>query len=236
MKHLVAIALGLLVAGCATAPAPAPMPVMIKGPLQGQLKDGVYRDRAAWFEVSAPVLPTDPNYTAMGLDEEYPEHVSYVSFIPSRSPGEFYHAYVEDFFASDHPVPSMDQVADSAMKVFGTPMVKQRTEPLHLVEERYWRTSTTTGLLRLYTERTPSEMLMQNLGMAEDYTAYILMYVTAQKGKVAVLWAEWPVGCLVCAPLVPGPATASTDPIDQALAANGRSKPFMDSFRFHTAD
>jgi hypothetical protein len=127
----------------------------------------------------------------------------------------------------------MDQVADSAIKVFGTPLVKERNEPLRLVAERPWQVGATTGLLRLYTERTPSEPLMQNLGMAEDYTAYILMYVTAQKGKVAVLWAEWPVGCSVCAPTLPGPATASTDPIDQALAVNGRSKPFMDSFHYH---
>ena len=236
MKHLAAIGLILSLASCATGPASAPMPILLKGPLQGQLKDGVYRDRTGWFEVTTPIPPSDPGYAAMGLDEEYTENVSYVSFIPSRSPGEFYHAYVEDFFASSHPVPSMDEVADSAMKVFGTPMVKQRTEPLHLVEERYWRTATTTGLIRLYTERTPAELLMQNLGMAEDYTAYILMYVTAQKGKVAVLWAEWPVGCTVCAPLQPGPAATRADPIDQALAADGRSQPFMDSFHFHTAD
>lgn len=207
---------------------------MIKGPLQGQLKNGIYSDRRGWFAVTVPVLPTDPGYGAMGLDEEYPDNISYVTFIPSQSPGEFYYAYVEDFYASNHPVPSMDQVADSAIKVFGIPMVKQRTEPLRLVEEKPWAAGATTGLLRLYTERTPSELLMQNLGMAEDYTAYILMYVTAQKGKVAMLWVEWPVACSVCTPVAPGPATGSTDPIDKALAANGRSKPFLDSFHYHT--
>ena len=71
-----------------------------------------------------------------------------------------------------------------------------------------------------------------NLGMAEDYTAYILVYVTSQKGKVAVLWMEWPMDCKPCAPLLPGPAAANDDPVDKALAANGRASAFMDSFRF----
>lgn len=233
MKYLALAALALLAAGCATTPVSTPVPILLKGPLEGQLKDGVYHDKRDWFEVASPIPSADPAYAAMGLDEEHTDKASYVSFILPQSPGELYQVYVEDFYASSHLVPSMDEVADSAIKVFGTPVVKQRSEPLRLVEEKPWVAGATTGLLRLYTERTPSELLMQNLGMAEDYTAYILMYVTARKGKVAVLWAEWPMGCSVCRPPVPGPATSSTDPIDAALAANGRSKLFMDSFHYH---
>ena len=206
--------------------------MLLKGPLQGHLVAGVFRDKREWFDVTSPIPTSDPGYDAMGVDEEYAANVSYVSFILVKSPGEFYHAYMEDFYGSNHPVPSMDQVADSAMKVFGSQMVQQRIEPLRLVEERPWRAGNSTGLLRLYTERTPTELLMRDLGMAEDYTAYILMYVTARNGKVAVLWSEWPMDCKVCIPLVPGTATTSDDPIDKALAANGRAAPFMDSFRY----
>ena len=229
MKRLGAVLWLAALTACSSVP---PAPILLKGALQGVLTGGTYTDKRGWFQVATPIPPSDPGYTGMGVDEEYPEHVSYVSFLLSKSPGEFYHAYVEDFYASNHPVPSMDQVADSAIKVFGTQMVKQRIEPMRLVEEKPWRTTTTSGLLRLYTERTPTELLMQDLGMAEDYTAYILMYVTAQKGKVAVLWAEWPEGCSVCAPAVPGPAARGDDPIDKALAANGRSEPFMESFQY----
>jgi len=221
-----------LVTACAATPVSPPVPVLLKGPLQGHLEGGVFRDKRQWFEVTSPIPPGDPGYSAMGMDEEYVTNISYVSFILANSPGEFYHAYMEDFYGANHPVPSMDQVADSAIKVFGTQMVKQRSEPLRLVEQRPWHAGKTTGLLRLYTERTPAELLMQNLGMAEDYTAYILMYVAAQHGKVAVLWAEWPMDCGVCIPLVPGAASTSDDPIDKALAANGRAGPFMDSFRY----
>jgi hypothetical protein len=98
--------------------------------------------------------------------------------------------------------------------------------------EKPWHTASTSGLLRLYTQRTPLAPLLSNLAMAEDYTAYILMYVTSQKGKVAVLWMEWPTGCKICAPLPPGPAAPSADAVDQALAANGRASAFMDSFRY----
>jgi len=222
----------LLVAGCATAPTSPSQPVFIKGPLQGHFESGAFRDKRDWFEVKAPLPPGDPDYGSMRVNEEYVANASNVGFILTKSPGEFYDAYVEDFYWANHPVPSMGQVADSAMKVFGTEMVKQRIEPLRLVEERPWHVGKTTGLLRLYTERTPTELLMLNLGMAEDYTDYILMYVTAQHGKVAMLWMEWPMDCKVCIPLLPGTATTSVDPIDRALAANGRSGLFMDSFRY----
>jgi hypothetical protein len=200
--------------------------------MQGRLVTGVFRDKRSWFEVSTPIPPGDPDYSAINVDEEYVDNISYVSFVLLSSPGEYYRAYMEDFYGGNHPVPSMDQVADSAMKVFAPEVVKQRTEPMQFVEERPWHAGKTTGLLRLYTERTPTELLMQNLGMAEDYTAYILLYVTADHGKVAILWVEWPMDCKVCVPLVPGTATTSDDLIDKAFAANGRAGTFMDSFRY----
>lgn len=218
-----------LLAAC--APMPPPSPILATGPLHGRLDQGIYRDRFDWYQIATPVASGDPGYSALSLDEEFAPNVSYVSFLLTQTP-EYYRVYVEDFFASNHPVPSYDQIADSAMGLFGKNLMQIRTEPIVQVAERPWHAGTTKGLLRLYTQRTPLAPLLTNLAMAEDYTAYILMYVTAQKGKVAMLWMEWPMDCKLCAPLPPGPAAASTDPVDKALAANGRASAFMDSFSF----
>lgn len=234
MRPFLALALAFGLQACAQAPQPAATPILASGSLQGHLQAGVYQDRNDWFTVATPLAPDDPHYAQMSISETYPQHVSYVVFSPSASPGEYYKAFVEDFYASNHQVPSMDKVADEAMRVFGSDISRQRLEPVRLVEERPWRTATTEGLLRLYTERTPMGTLTQDpQWMGEDYTAYILMYVTAQKGKVAILWSEFPTQCAGCAALVPGPAATGDDPIDKALAADGRSKPFMDSFHYH---
>jgi hypothetical protein len=219
----------MLLAGCAAAPPT--MPILATGPLHGRLDNGIYHDRFGWFEIATPVAPTDAGYSALSIDEESQQNVNYVSFLLSQTP-EYYRVYVEDFFASNHPVIGYGQIADSAMSLFGKGLTEARSEPIEQVAEKPWHTATTSGLLRLYTQRTPLAPLLTNLGMAEDYTAYILLYVTSQKGKVAVLWMEWPMDCKVCAPLPPGPAAMSDDPLDKALAANGRASVFMDSFRF----
>jgi hypothetical protein len=185
-----------------------------------------------WFGVETPVPPADPAYPKLSVDEEYQPNISYVSFIPTTALGEYYRVYVEDFWAGNHPVPAFDQVADSAMAFFGKEIAANRSEPIQFQTERAWHAGTTQGLLRLYTERTPMEPLLSNLAMGEDYTAYILEYVTADHGKVAVLWMEWPVGCKYCTPVQPGPATNSEDPLDKAVAANGRASAFIDSFRY----
>jgi hypothetical protein len=218
-----------LLAGCAAAPMPTP--ILATGPLHGRLEQGIYHDRFGWFEVATPVAPTDPGYAALSVDEESVPNVSYVSFLLTQTP-EYYRVYMEDFYASNHPVTSYQQIADSAMSLFGKELMQARSEPMVQVAEKPWHTAGTSGLLRLYTQRTPLAPLLTNLAMAEDYTAYILMYVTSQKGKVAVLWMEWPTGCKLCAALPPGPAAAGTDPVDQALAADGRASAFLDSFRF----
>ena len=235
MRSLAAIFLLCGLVSCAQAPVSSP--ILVGGSLHGRLRAGIYQDRNDWFSIATPLAPHDPDYAQLQVSENDISHISFVDFEPLTSPGEYYRAYVEDFYATNHPVPAFDQVADQAMKVFSTGITQQRLEPIRLVYEKPWQAGSTAGLLRLYTERTPSQLLTQNLGMlrmAEDYTAYILMYVTAQKGKVAILWSEWPMDCSVCKPLVPGPAAVGDDPIDKALAANGRAKPFMDSFHYHT--
>lgn len=219
----------LLLAACTSAPS---APMLPNGPLKGRLEAGVYHDMRGWFGVATPISPSDPAYGALAVTEQYEPAISFVSFLPSQAPGEYYRAYIEDFYAGGHVVPAMPTIADSAMKLFGKQLMQARDEPMHLVEEKPWDAGATSGLLRLYTERAPIEPLLANLGMAEDYTAYILMYVTADKGKVAVLWAEWPMDCKPCAPFPPGPVAKGDDPIDRALAADGRSGPFMASFRF----
>lgn len=203
-----------------------------KGPLHGRLEAGIYHDMRDWFGIATPVTPGDPYYRYLGVSEQYETNISFVSFLPTLSPGEFYRAYVEDFYGSNHQVTDLHQIADSAMQLFGKDVVQARTEPMHLVEEKPWQVGSVAGLLRLYTERTPTEYLLANLGMAEDYTAYILMYVGADHGKVVMMWVEWPEGCKPCTPLQPGPVTTSQDPIEKALADNGRAAPFMTSFRF----
>ena len=219
----------VLLAGCAAAPPPAP--ALPNGPLHGRLEDGIYHDRYGWFEIAAPVAPTDPGYSAQAMDDDSQPHSDYVRFMPGQTP-EYYRAYVEDFFATNHPIRGYGEIADTAIDLLGRQATEARSEPVVRVAEKPWHTSTTSGLLRLYTQRTPLAPLLTNLGMAEDYTAYILVYVTSQKGKVAVLWMEWPMECKLCAPLPPGPAAASDDPVDKALAADGRAGAFMDSFRF----
>lgn len=231
MRALPAVSL-LLLAACAGQPVPEPGPMLPKGPLHGRLEAGIYHDMRGWFSIATPMAPSDPLYPTLAVNEEYDPNISFVSFLPTRAPGEYYRAYVEDFYGSNHPVPALAVVADSAMKLFGRQLVQVRSEPMRLIEEKRWMAGATQGLLRLYRERAPTEDLLANLGMAEDYTAYILMYVTADKGKVAVLWAEWPMDCKPCAPFPPGPAAKGDDPIDQALAADGRSGAFMASFRF----
>jgi hypothetical protein len=229
MKALRLAGLSLLLSACAGAP---PAPILPNGPLQGRLEAGIYHDKRGWFGVATPISPADPGYATLAVTEQYEPAISFVSFLPTQAPGEYYRAYMEDFYAGGHVVPAMSTIADSAMKLFGKQLMQARAEPMRLVEEKPWNAGATSGLLRLYTERAPIEPLLANLGMAEDYTAYILMYVTEDKGKVAVLWTEWPMDCKLCAPIPPGPAAKGDDPIDQALATDGRGGPFMASFRF----
>ena len=222
----------MLLAGCASAPHQDVGPMLPKGPLHGRLDAGVYHDMRGWFSVSTPIPPSDPAYPYLGVTEQYETNISFVAFLPTLSPGEFYRAYMEDFYGSNHQVTDLRQIADSAMKLFGKDVVQARSEPMHLVEERPWHVGSSDGLLRLYTERTPTTAMMANLGMAEDYTAYILMYIGADHGKVAMLWLEWPEGCKPCTPLEKGPSTTSQDPIDKALADDARAGRFMASFHF----
>jgi hypothetical protein len=232
VNYLARLLIGLtlvLLAGCAAAPPPEP--ILATGPLQGRLEKGIYHDQRGWFEIATPIAPTDPGYSAMSVAEEPHPNAEYVNFVPTQTP-EFYRAYVEDFFATNHQVMAYGEIADSAINLFGRQQTEARSEPIERAGEKSWHTASTIGLLRLYTQRTPLAPLLTNLGMAEDYTAYILVYVTSRNGKVAVLWMEWPMDCKLCAPLPPGPAAASDDPVDKALATDGRASAFMDSFRF----
>jgi hypothetical protein len=219
----------LMLVGCTGTP---PMPQFPTGPLQGTLQHGVYHDMRNWFGVEPPIGPDDPDYPTLAVNEEYEAHISFVTFVLSRSPGEFYRAYVEDFAGGDHAVPNLDVLGDAAMNFFGKQVVEQRTEPLRFIAQRRYQAGKTYGLLRLYTERTPIEPLLANLGMGEDYTAYILMYVTELGGKVGMVWVEWPVDCKLCTPVPRGPAATGDDQIDRALALDGRAGAFMASFRF----
>ena len=182
--------------------------------------------------MATPVIVGDPSYGSLEVTEQYKPNVSYVAFVPQATPGEYYRVFVEDLLAENRPGLSLDSVTDGIARYFQDQMVRQRLEPLRLVEQRPWDAGRTHGVLRLYNEKVPSELVLQNLGMAEDYTAYILVYATIVDGKMAFMWMEWPVGCPVCQAPPPGAATVSQDPIDKALAANGRAASFMASFHF----
>lgn len=205
---------------------------MGSGPLRGQIQQGVYRDPLRWFEITLPYHPDEDSYARLRVDEDKLPNVEYASFMPLTAPGEYYRVYIEDFKAGGHPVPELPQVANMAMSFFVKRLVESRVEPMELVEERHWPRGSMTGLIRLYTEKVPTELLMQNLGMAEDYTAYILMYVTARDGKVVMLWTEWPEDCPVCTPALAALPTDSSDPMDKAMVLNRRAMDFIDSFKF----
>jgi|SRR5579859_528538 len=225
-----------LLSSCAGNP-PSAEPTLISGPLQGSIAAGAYQDKRNWFSIGIPFRQEDIGYPYVRIEEVYPANISFVSFMALNSPGEYYRVYAEDFFASNHLVPDMDHVADAVLQVYGRQLVAARSAPLHFLQEKPWRAGATQGLIRLYTQKVPTEFLsldlMQSPGLAEDYTAYILMYVTSENGKVAMLWAEWPEDCSVCAPILAGAAAAAgADAIDRALARDARVKAFFDSFSY----
>ncbi len=229
-------AITVLVGACADAPQSSG-PVVISGALQGSVSAGVFHDKRGWFTVSIPLRQGADDYRYVQLEENYPANISYVAFMSPFNPGEYYRAYTEDFFASNHKVPDMDQVADSVLQVYGRQLMAARATPMELQQERSWQLGGTQGLLRFYTQKVPTETLsldiMQGPGLAEDYTAYILMYVTAKNGKVAMLWAEWPQDCGVCAPMPAGAAPApGADEIEKALATDSRATAFLGSFSY----
>jgi len=231
----------LILSACAAGPEPAG-PALPPGPDHGRIEQGVYHDMRGWYKIALPLHPGDEGYSSLYVEDDYPKNVSFVGFTPfydenrgyisTYTTGEYYRAYVEDFYANGHLVPELPQLADMAMVYFGKLMAQQRVEPLRLVEEKPWRMGTTSGLMRFYTQKVPMDLVVQNLGMGDDYTAYMLVYVTSERGKAAVVWAEWPVGCAPCKPVPAGPTAATDDPIDQALAANARAGAFIASFQY----
>ena len=225
-----------LLAGCADTPV-ATGPALISGPLQGKINEGVYQDMHDWFSVSIPFREAGGGYRYVQMQEVYPSHISFVAFMSPANPGEYYRAYTEDFYATNHKVPDFDRVADSVLQVYGRQLVAARAAPMQLQEEKPWQLGETRGLMRFYTQKVPTELLsldiMQGPGLAEDYTAYILMYVTAKNGKVAMLWAEWPQDCSICAPVPPGAAPADgAGTLEKALATDARASTFLDSFSY----
>lgn len=240
MKRAAILAFCLtLMVGCAEVPQPTG-PQVISGALEGTITGDRFQDKRDWFSVTMPFKLPDLGYRYTQLQESYPQAISYAAFMSPVSPGEYYRVYAEDFFASNHKVPDMDHVADAVLQVYGRQLVAARTTPVRLQQEKPWKLGDTEGLLRFYTQKVPTELLsldiMQSPGLAEDYTAYILMYVTSRNGKVIMLWAEWPEDCGVCAPIPAGtPAPTGADAIDKALATDTRVSAFLDSFAYGTA-
>lgn len=225
-----------MLAACAGGPPPAE-PTVTSGTLQGRIAGGVFHDKRDWFSIDVPFRRGDGGYPDAQIQEAYPANISFVNFSSLNNPGVYFRVYSEDFFASNHLVPDMDHVADAVLQVYGRQLVAARLAPMVFQQEKPWQAGTTPGLLRLYTQKVPTELLsldlMQNPGLAEDYTAYILMYVTSKNGKVVMLWAEWPEDCPICAPKTAGPAPAAgADVIDKALAADIRTRAFLDSFSY----
>ena len=226
----------MLLAACAGAPQPTG-PIVTSGPLQGRINDWVFQDMRDWFAIIIPFREgNDADHRAL-VEEIYKPSISFVGFTSAASPGEVYRVYAEDLFASNHPVPDMDRLSDAVLQSYGKQLVAARTTPLIFQQEKSWRVGDNQGLLRLYTQKVPTELLaldlMRGRGLAEDYTAYILMYVTAKNGKAVALWAEWPEDCTVCGPIPAGPAAkVGADAIDRALSADVRAKAFLDSFSY----
>ena len=235
-RSAVVLATLVLLAACAGSLPPAE-PTVTSGPLQGRIADGMFNDKRDWFSISIPFRHGAAGYPDLMMQEAYPANISFVNFSSLNNPGVYYRVYSEDFFASNHLVPDMDHVADAVLQVYGRQLVAARLAPMEFQQEKPWQLGGTQGLLRLYTQKVPTELLsldlMQNPGLAEDYTAYILMYVTSKNGKVVMLWAEWPEDFPICAPITAGQATASgSDAIDPELAADARTGAFFDSFSY----
>lgn len=235
-RLLIALACLASLTACAGSLQPAE-PTVTSGPLQGRIADGVFHDKRDWFSIGVPFRHGDAGYPDTQIQEAYPANISFANFSSLNNPGVYYRIYSEDFFASNHLVPDMDHVADAVLQVYGRQLVAARLAPMEFQQEKPLQLGATQGLLRLYTQKVPTELLsldlMQNPGLAEDYTAYILMYVTSKNGKVVMLWAEWPEDCSICAPRTPGPAPATgADAIDKALAADIRTRDFLDSFSY----
>ena len=226
----------VLLAACAGSLPPAE-PTVTSGPLQGRIADSVFHDKHDWFSIDIPFRHGTAGYPDLLIQEAYPTNISFVSFSSLNNPGVYYRVYSEDFFASNHLVPDMDHVADAVLQVYGRQLVTARQTPMEFQQEKLWQLGGTQGLLRLYTQKVPTELLsldlMQNPGLAEDYTAYILIYVTSRNGKVVMLWVEWPEDCSICAPITAGPAPAAgADAIDKAFAMDVRIHAFLDSFGY----
>ena len=235
MSRLPALLVCLLLSACAEAPLQGPE--MVSGPLQGSITATVYRDKRDWFSIGIPFQEARQVPSYVQIQEAFPTNISFVSFMSLNNPGEYYRVYSEDFFASNHRVPDMDHLADAVLQVYGRQLLAARGTAMDFQQEKTWTVGSTQGLMRLYTQKVPTELLsldiMHSPGLAEDYTAYILMYVTASNGKVAMVWAEWPEDCSLCAPIPPGAAPAAgADAIDKALAQDARVKPFFDSFGY----
>jgi len=237
---LPAVLLTVLAAGCG-GEAPKPSPIVETG-LRARIEQGIYHDSHGWFEVATPFKENDAEFRYMQVHEEYQGNLSFVNFMPITNPGEDYVVYSEDVAAANRPVPDLEQLADSAVRFFGKQLAEMRVEPMVLVTHEAWQTPGTRGVIRFYTEKAPSSRLMIDAGqvggsllpaLAEDYTAYIVLYVTSREGKIAVIWAEWPHDCKVCAPTpTVSDAPATDDPIAALLAGNARAAAFIASLRF----
>ena len=230
--RVASLACALALGACASGPPAISGPVLPPGLDHGRIEKGAYHDKRDWYSVSLPFQEGEAGYDSLSVSEEYPSAVSYAAFIPTYTGGEYYRSYVEDFYAGNRPVPALPQLANMAVTFFGKVLMQQRLEPMRLVEEKPWNTDNSSGYLRLYTQKAPETPLLANLALAEDYTAYILLYVAARGGKVAVIWAEWPVGCEPCQPVPVGSPAKSNDPMDQAMAMNARAARFIASFRY----
>ena len=238
MKRLAVSLACLTLSACAEVPLPGP--TVVSGPLQGRIASTVYHDKRDWFSISIPFQEGGQVPAYVQVEEAAPANISFVNFMSLNAPGEYYRVFTEDFFASNHQVPDMDHLADSVLQVYGRQLLATRGAPLDFQQEKGWEAGSTQGLMRLYTQKVPTMLLsldiMRSPGLAEDYTAYILMFVTARNGKVAMLWAEWPEDCSLCAPIPPGtPVVAGADAIDKALAQGARVKAFFDSFDYGAA-
>lgn len=238
MKGFTSLLACVLLSACAEMPLPGP--TVVSGPLQGSITADAYRDKRNWFSVGIPFQVGGQVPAYVQVEEAAPANISFVNFMSLNAPGEYYRVFAEDFFASNHPVPDMDHLADAVLQVYGRQLLAVRGTSMDFQQEKSWKVGSSQGLMRLYTQKVPTMLLsldiMQSPGLAEDYTAYILMYVTARNGKVTMLWAEWPEDCSLCAPIPLGPAPAAgADAIDKAFVQDARVKAFFDSFDYGTA-
>jgi|GEM_PF-1746936 len=211
-----------------------PLPKMLKG----DVRNSVYYAKGDLFSIDSPFPQGSADYTYAEVKETYRDKQALVTFHTSTAGAEYYHADVERLPESSGDSVDLDTAADDAIARIQAMQKKGGRQPFVLVKQEPWNAKYTTGLIRLYTQKVPASDVAAD-STRKYFTAYNLMYVTSESGKVAAVVADWVPGAPEAGPpqhvAVGG---ANHDPVKQAFSRNARAWKFINSINLDvkTAD